>query len=369
MARPKKEQPNRSDGLYEVKITIGKTMNGNPIRKSFYSSVSKEDAREKANQYKTEMAVANATNTAFVVKDVTFGQWAEKWLEVYKKPHVKDHTFNFTYKSNLEKYIIPYFGNADIKSISQVDVQNYINSVRNADDGSLLAKSTLEKHKMILHDIFDKAIDNDLCYKNPVKSIVIPNNVTTEAKRVYNLSEYNIAKKYAKDHEGGLGILIILETGIRRSELLGLKWSDIDFKNRQIHIQRSVVQTTGKIVEGSTKTETSNRIIPISTQFCNYLKSLTQSGEYVICGSDPHSFRSPATYAKQFKNFMQKMSKDKGLEALEPHELRHTFGTVQREKDVDIYTIQKVMGHADISITSKIYVHNDLVVLRKNMKI
>lgn len=66
---------------------------------------------------------------------------------------------------------------------------------------------------------------------------------------------------------------------------------------------------------------------------------------------------------------MTKACSELGIPYLVPHELRHTFGTVLREKGVDIYTISKVMGHSDISITSKIYVHNDLDVLKKAMKL
>ena len=85
MGRPKKEKPNRADGLYEVKLTIGKTLEGKYIRKSFYSAVSKADARRQAEEWKIAQAVSEQTGEAFVKKDMTFAQWAARWLEVYKK--------------------------------------------------------------------------------------------------------------------------------------------------------------------------------------------------------------------------------------------------------------------------------------------
>ena len=66
---------------------------------------------------------------------------------------------------------------------------------------------------------------------------------------------------------------------------------------------------------------------------------------------------------------MKKMNGDTGIPILTPHELRHTYGTLKREAGVDIYTIQKVMGHADISITASIYVHNDIDVLKKQLNL
>ena len=73
--------------------------------------------------------------------------------------------------------------------------------------------------------------------------------------------------------------------------------------------------------------------------------------------------------AKKFKKFMENMNAETGIKMLSPHELRHTYGTLLRESGVDIYTIQRVMGHADISITAGIYVHNDISVLRKQLHI
>lgn len=66
---------------------------------------------------------------------------------------------------------------------------------------------------------------------------------------------------------------------------------------------------------------------------------------------------------------MVNMEKEIGIPILTPHELRHTYGTLLRENGVDIYTIQKVMGHSDISVTADIYVHNDINVFRKQMKL
>ena len=79
--------------------------------------------------------------------------------------------------------------------------------------------------------------------------------------------------------------------------------------------------------------------------------------------------QSPSTFATNFKNYMESMATEISCPVLTPHELRHTFGTLLREDSVDIYTIQKVMGHSDISVTAAIYVHNDIDVLRKQMKI
>lgn len=364
MGRPKKEQPNRQDGLYEVKVTIGKDFDGRLIRKSFYSTVSKADARAKAEQYKIDQAVYKATGELPEPDVMTFEKWAHKWLDTFKKGVVKDHTYNFTYKSNLDKYLIPYFGKAHIADIQQIDVQKYFNSVR-SNSGEPLAKSTLDKHKLILKSMFDAAIDNDLCYKNPVKNIKFQHVSESAVKHVWTKEQADKAEEYARQHLR-LDIVLYLNTGLRRSELLGLKWTDVDFEGNMLHVQRAVVQTKGQIVIDRPKSVSSDRIVPFSESFCKYLKKFRNDNEYVI-GTD--GVMSPATYSKHFSKFMNKLSEDTGVPVLTPHELRHTYGTLKREAGVDIYTIQKVMGHSDISITADIYVHNDIDVLKKQLNL
>ena len=365
MGRPKKEAPNREDGRYEVKVTVGKNFNGKIIRKSFYSYISKADAMAQAEQYKIDQAVREVTGEAKEAPITTFSTWAFKWLETYKKGTINEHSYLFTYKSNVEKYLVPYFGKAHLTDIKQVDIQNYFNQVK-SESGEPLAKTTLDKQRMILKSIFDAAIDNDLCYKNPVKNIKFQRVSDKAEKKVWTKEQAQAAEEYCK-HCMRLDIVIYLNTGIRRSELLGLKWSDIDFENNIMHIQRAIVPTKGKIVIDKPKSKTSDRYIPFSEEFAKYLKKFQSGNEYVL---GVNGYMSPSSYAsKYFPNFMKELSEMTGVPELSPHELRHTYGTLKREEGVDIYTIQRVMGHSDISVTASIYVHNDLDVLRRQLKI
>lgn len=365
MGRPRKALPNHASGMYEVKITIGHDFDGKLIRKSFYSSISKADARAKAEEYKINQAVYEKTGELPDPSVMTFETWARKWLDTYKKGVVKEHTYNFTYKSNVEKYLIPYFGKAHISKIQQIDVQKYFNQVEN--NGEPLAKSTLEKQKMILKSIFDAAIDNDICYKNPVKNIKFQRVAESARKSAYTKEQAEKCEQYAREHNR-IDIILMLNTGIRRSELLGLKWSDIDFDAKTLRVERAVTQTKGKIIIDKPKTATSVRTIPLPSDLTEYLAPIRSNPDvYIVGGKDKP--QSISTYAKYFKRFMDDMSSETGLPILSPHELRHTYGTTLREAGVDIYTIQKVMGHSDISVTASIYVHNDLDVLRRELKI
>lgn len=364
MPRPKKERPNRPDGTYEVKVKIGEDMHGKAIRKSFYSTVSKADARAKAEAYIRQQEISQITGERFVENNKTFERWALEWLETYKKGSVKLHTYLFTYDANVRKYLIPFFGKAKLDRIKQIDIQKYFNTVK-SDDGTPLAKSTLEKHKMILKSIFEAAIDNDYCTKNPVKNITIPEPKKSGTRPVYTAAQADAVMKLSQEMQYW-DILIMLHTGIRRSELIGLQWQDIDLERRIMHIQRAVVQTKGEIVIGAPKTETSDRLIPFSENLAEIFRMMPHNGAYVIGTDAPIS---PATFAHAFSRRMQKIHDHTGAPILTPHELRHTYGTLLREAGADIYTIQKVMGHSDISVTAGIYVHNDVEVLRRNLNL
>lgn len=356
MPRPKKEQPNHAGGLYEVKITTGKGLDGKLLRKSFYSAISKDDARRQADEWKVQREIANRTGIGASGRIKNFGAWAAAWLES-KKDTVKPYTYQNTYKVKLEKYILPYFGQADLNTVKPIDVQNFLNSY------SALSEDMLDTLRMILRSIFDAAIDNDLCYKNPAKNVKIRSTYQPIPRRVYTREQADKLFYYALE-TGQLDLMLLLKTGVRRSELLALKWRDIDYDNSLINIRTAVTPSVKETVEDKAKTESGLRQIPIDETFNDILHALRGDG-YII--GDGNSFLSPTTYAKRFAVVMHEASANLHIDELTPHELRHTFGTLMRETGADIYTIQKVMGHADISITAKIYVHNDINVLRKDM--
>lgn len=178
MGRPKKQKPNKQ-GLYEVKVTVGKNFDGTLIRKSFYSTISKADAKAKAEQYKIDQAVFEATGERSSNSNVTFDTWAKKVLESIKGT-IKDSSFNLTYNNSIENHLIPYFGKHHIADIKQIDIQQYFNI-----KGKEYTIETLKKHKMALNRIFESAVMNDICIKNPCRSIKLTSEIRSEKKRIY----------------------------------------------------------------------------------------------------------------------------------------------------------------------------------------
>ncbi|MBQ8883081.1 MAG: site-specific integrase [Oscillospiraceae bacterium] len=362
MGRPPKAQPKHTSGMFEYKATIGHTFDGKPIRKSFYSSTSKAAAKAKAEEYIINSKVSEQTGAAFIAKDTNFESWAREWLVTFKKGNCKEHTYNYTYRTNVENYMIPFFGKARLTDIRQVDIQRYFNEHKH------LAQTSLKRHKAILYSIFEEAIYNDLCIKNPVRNIKYVSEKPVVIKKTYNLETLQRACEFSKNHPKGLGVYIILNTGIRRGELLGLMWKDIDLDKGTLNVRRAIEpDTVGIPDDGELKTKCSYRTIPLDKDFCKHLKSIEIKKGFVLPGKTKWGYTSIDGFNKQYKNMMTEMSKTLGIEYLSPHELRHTFGTVLREKGVDLYTISRVLGHADSTVTETTYVHNDIEVLRERL--
>lgn len=344
--------------------------------KSFYSKISKADAIRKAEQWITEKKAADMIGEPLVEKDILFSEWAKKWLEIYKKPNVDGNTYHLTYEQNVNNHLIPFFGKSRMQNILPMDVQAFF------DSNSKFSESVLKKLHMCLNGIFETAIENDLCRKNPVKHILAKSKRTKNEKHVYTDVQIQKVKEYAKGRM--LEVYLLLCTGVRRGELLGLKWSDFSVKDKCIHIRSSIAD----IQDGVNKSENkvlenlvyngvkknppkwkSYRIIPIDDECVSVIKSIPKDGEYIFPKKNGLP-QSPNTWSQKFKRFMDAMHKEyPEVPIITAHELRHTFGTMLRRRGVDIYTIQKIMGHKDIKMTSEIYVHNELDTLRKELKL
>lgn len=362
MGRPKKEKPNRSDGRFEVKAVISRDIVGKPIRKSFYSKISKEDAQRQAEQYKIDYAISLQSGSMFIPKQVTFGQWANTWLNTYKKGTVKESTYLETYKRTVETYLLPYFGSAYLNDIRPVNIQQFYKNL-----APRCSQSVAHKTQICINAIFNTAIENDLCFKNPAKGLSFSSTKENIEKRTYSEEQVRIILDYAKSHPNGISIILLLKMGLRRSELLGLRWEDINFSEKTLSVKRSVVVINNISTLGEPKTKNSVRTLPIDEECLHYLLSVDKTTPFVVGVND--SFTSISNWlVHKYRKFMLDLSvTHPDIPILSPHELRHTCGTLLYKKSGNIYAVSQFLGHANIDITSKIYVHNDVDTLRSDL--
>ena len=373
MARPRKEKPNHGN-VYEVKVTIGKNFDGSLIRKSFYSTVSKADARAKAEQYKISQAVQEITGEPLTENSTTFETWARRVLESLKGT-VKDSTYHLTYRNSIENHLIPYFGKHRLAAIRQIDIQDYFNA-----KGQELTLETLKKHKMALNRVFESALLNDIISRNPCISIKLKSTVSAAEKHIYTKEQCQLVLQYAVTHRYGIGVYLMLNYGVSRSELLGLRWSDLDSAQKILHICHGVTDVqdaeTGKMrVEiGEPKNDFRRRDIPLSSKDVELLLSRPNQSEFIICTASG-GICSPRTWSRRhYDVFMREMHeyyREQGIDVpiLSPHELRHTRASIWVNDGENIFAVADVLGHADLKMLRKRYAHSDVESTRKLLKI
>lgn len=351
-----------SKGYFEVKVVIGRNLDGSQKRKSFYSQKSIKDAKKKAEEYLVETKAKNLAGINEVT-EITFEEWAKFWLYTYKQNKVKENTYSESYERPTIKILIPYFGNTLLTNITQADIEIFFKK-----QSQHYMESTLHKLRLCLNGIFESAIENNKCFKNPVKNVNYSVLLKGREKRAYSKTDVDIILNFAKNNMSklpdGILIWIQIELGLRTEELLALDYSKFDLEKNTVTIDKAVVSIRGVPTLGDVKSKRSKRVLPISSELAKTLKNMPETG--LIAGKLIDAARyNHGKYSTWFRAFQ----KEHNIEKYTPHELRHTRGTLLYKDTGDIYAVSRFLGHSSVSVTEKIYVHDDVEDLRGHLKI
>lgn len=359
--KSKKAKSNRSDGRFEIKRTIT-LPNGEKKRKPFYGA----GEREAIKNYEDYLKNQNKEEVKRTI--YYFADAADGWLET------KEGTEKATYKEykGKVKALKKHWPDDLIDEIKNADIVKYLNTISKG-----LAESTVKKFILVLNGIFEYAIDNDRLIKNPMrrvgeKKIKVPKTARkAKKKRWYTQEHERLLIDYSKTQGiNGLTVFIPLKAGTRPQETMALyPERDIDFEAKTLHIQEAFKAADSNRI-GNPKSETSNRIIPVDDEFLDHIKSFGFTGYIFDNGTG-----IPKNYTnwkkRNFNRFMDSIPLDKeefkDFPKLDPHEMRHTHGTLLYERGTDLYTIMRLMGHADIKVT-QVYVHQSIETLRDKVK-
>ena len=363
---------------YEYKLNLGKGLDGSLLRKSFYSAKSKSDAKKKAEAYRIQCEMELFVTGNSPTKSVKFSAWALSCLDLYKKPFVRANTYSGTYLYPVKLHLIPYFGDMNLDDIRPIHIQQYINEA-----SKKYAPETIKKDCNALKLIFDTAVDNQLCSKSPLtKSVKRPKSETTTVKHAYTQAQYDTAYAFAKEWENGLSLMLLLETGISRSELLGLRWENLDREQQSIRINQGLVVyhsvEEDKLVMESNglKNKFRRRMIPITDpdlwkRLCQASRTVTLGKRTVLTEQIFHSPEGKPYQPNNWENrvyrpFMRALHKaHPEIPMLSPHELRHTRATLWIAQGMDPYMAARLLGHSDLKMLTKIYDHTSTETLRQ----
>ena len=292
---------------------------------------------------------------------MTVDAWFEYWIENIKEKTVRWNTLR-SYKVRYEKNIKDVIGKMTIRDVKPMHCQNVLNIM----DNNEYAGGSMERTKITMSSMFSDACENGIISVNPItKSVKCPQkeNVNT---RVLTLDEQEKFLSTAKNSINYNHFLYILQTGVRSSELRGLKWSDIDFKNRIIHIRRNVTYDSdnNKFIVGELKTNSGYRDIPMTGIACELLTNIKRNNakktnvlSFEFADNIFLNSNNRLIPNSNYDSYLEKICNKAGIEKISMHTLRHTFATRCIESGMKPKTLQKILGHANISMTMDLYVH------------
>ena len=285
-----------------------------------------------------------------IASDETFGHFAQVWYDIYKKPYLRENSLN-SIQYVLNQHILPYLGGCRLRDITPMQIQSVMARLSNKSN-SLQSKALIH-----LRSIFKVAEENGLVAKSPVSAMLKPGGKKTPEKIALTPQESQTLLERVENHRARTFLLTALHTGMRRGEILALKWEDIDFENKVIHVRRNAVlgryETT---ISDELKTKASKRDAPLSEELEEWLTERKRNAhsQYVISMQN-HQPLTKSSYKSMWKLIERELPNTH----VTAHILRHTYVTRLFEAGLDIKEIQYLAGHSTVDMTLRVYTHYD----------
>ena len=317
--------------------------------------------------------------------NLTLNAFFETWLREIKENTVKANTIS-VYMEIYKIHIAPILGKMQVSSINKLMVQRLLNNM--SKNG--LSPNTLAKTKAILYSIFKEAMENRMISYNPCENITIRRDKTE--RRVLSSSEQKIFLETIRGSRYEMLCILGLSTGLRIGELSALRWSDIDFEEKTLTVERTyvylhdVVNHQMKDEFHSPKTKNSCRTIRLLDSTLQLLqkhktfqekeKKSVGSAWHPVEGGEDLVFTTKTggpvrglNVAETLNNYVNKINKQETqlaqkekrepilFERITPHTLRHTFATRAFESGIPPKVVQQILGHSSLEMTMDLYTH------------
>lgn len=357
---------------YQIRVGVGYKPDGTQISRSMTWTPAQGMSERQIEKELNRQAVifeeeCRSRSAGGIVK---FEIFAEEWFSEYAKSNLRNTTFNFLYHQRLRVYRA--IGDTSMEKITVRQLQEFINSLSkdgaNEVNGKPLSPKTVRHVLSLVSDIFAYAVRMGIVRENPCVRVVLPKLVRKE-KKIYTVEEtvrlMELLRKEPVKYRAFFFLLIY--SGCRRGELLGLEWRDVDFANCLISIRRTSCYTPDRgTYTDTTKTEQSKRTLKLPQEVMDILCELRdfQLRQADIFGDkwvESGRLFTKETGEPQHPNtsyhWLEKFCARNGLPFYGLHSFRHLFASLLVGNGIDIVTVSGVLGHSAVSTTSNIYCH------------
>lgn len=358
------------NGKYYAVINLT-DINGKRKQKWIATGLELKGNKRNAEQFLRDKIKEYELKENIIPTDILFSDYILHWLDTVKIG-VDEITYK-GYKWMCQAHLLPYFTAKKIKlcDISRNQIQEYINY--KFENGRLdgkggLSPKTLKEHKLIIRLVCKEAMKNNLILKNPCEFVTMP-TVQRREPTFYTKKQVSELLSAIQQEELYPLIYFTVVFGLRRSEVLGLKWDSIDFERKLITIKHTVVNYRGTVEKDTTKNKTSHRTYPMNDYIEKILLDIKckenenrclfgreyVNNDYIFKWSNGNPY-SPDFVTSKFS----KLLKQYGFPHIRFHDLRHTCASLLIDNNYQLKDIQEWLGHADIQTTANIYGHIDV---------
>ncbi|WP_214784643.1 site-specific integrase [Bacillus sp. ISL-45] len=294
-------------------------------------------------------------------KKLSVEEYLDYWLENYAKTNLKPKTFA-EYKKIIKTHLCPSIGHIPLKELKPVELQNYYMKKLTS-----LSAQTVTHHHRVLSKALNDAIDWEFINKNVTKGAKPPKPVKSEMKTL-NVVQINVLLKMAKEKTPVYFPVIYAaaHTGMRKSELIGLSWENVDFSTGKVYIRQTITEANGKYFFNTIPKNEKPRGVRLTLELLKLLKRIKDENDHreEILGDsyNPHnlvfcntkgSIMAPSEITRALKRCL----KAANLPDIRFHDLRHSHATILLKENVHPKIVSARLGHSKIQVTMDTYSH------------
>ena len=333
-------------------------------KRKYIRAADKETLDKKYNELKAQLRegidIGNTTTVA---------QMAQTWYDVYKKPNLDDGARrNLLYVVNT--WVLPYIGTKQVSEVKPIDIR----TIMAKQEG--MSESLQQKTLQAIRGIFDAAVENHLIAQSPAVKGIKANGKPAEEKKPLTAAQTQMLLKAVKDTRAYIAVAVMLGTGLRKEELCGLMWTDLDLEAGTLTVNRVLTFYGGKSrLKTKLKSDAAHRVIPMPMWLIKILKAeMAVTNSLYVVHKKNGGLITDSSFSRLWGLITARTTDDpellgKAVDSkhpsvkygidfhVHPHLLRHTCITKWIQAGLDVKTVQYLAGHATPELTLKIYSH------------